>query len=378
MGVALRGNLEDFGIADVFQLIGQQRKTGVLEFTGEMGHEMGHIQLRFDQGMVVSAAPVGERAEEALAEMLVRCGLLTREQADQLGPECDASAQTVPRLAVARELIGREDLERIEDLLSRETFFQVLRWQRGAFDFRAVPVHHSRRIESLRGAEQILMDGLRMIDEWQSFSELVPQDTVFQRSAGFEEYRARTRLEGDQLEASECVYQLVDGRISVRRIVDLSLLGTFDAVRLLADLREAEVIEPVDDEMLARLKARAARGVQLERGQAAGWMLGLVCVGVLAAVSLLAGQGTSIGADAAPQGSALQRAAMQSLRADYAARRVRHAVETHRFVTGRWPGRVEELESGGTLPPGSLASAGARPYYYEQRDDGVLLLAPER
>jgi hypothetical protein len=374
MGVALRGNLEDFGIADVFQLIGQQRKTGVLEFTGDMGH----VQLRFDRGMVVSAAPVGERSEEALAEMLVRCGLLTRGQADRLGPECDASAQTLPRLAVARELIGREDLERIEDLLSRETFFEVLRWERGAFDFRAVPVDHSRRIESLLGAEQILMDGLRMIDEWHSFSELVPQDTVFQRSAGFEEYLARTRLGGDQVEASECVYQLVDGRISVRRIVDLSLLGSFDAVRLLADLRKAAVIEPVDDEMLARLKDRGSSRVQLERGQATGWILGLFCVGVLAAVSLLARQGISIGHTAAPQGSALQRATLQSLRADYSARRVRHAVETHRFVTGRWPGQVEELESGGTLPPGSLATAEGRPYYYEQRDEGVLLLAPER
>ena len=28
VAVALRGNLKDFGIADVFQLIGQQRKTG--------------------------------------------------------------------------------------------------------------------------------------------------------------------------------------------------------------------------------------------------------------------------------------------------------------------------------------------------------------
>ena len=31
MAVALRGNLQDFGIAEVFQLIGQQRKTGTLE-----------------------------------------------------------------------------------------------------------------------------------------------------------------------------------------------------------------------------------------------------------------------------------------------------------------------------------------------------------
>ena len=125
------------------------------------------------------------------------------------------------------------DLERIEDLLTRETFFEVLRWKRGAFDFRAVAVDHSRRMESLLGAEQILMDGLRMIDEWHSFSELVPsEDTVFQHTAGFEEYLSRTRLHGQQMGGAECVYQLVDGRIPVRRIVDLSLLGSFDAVRL--------------------------------------------------------------------------------------------------------------------------------------------------
>ena len=50
MSVALRGNLEDFGIADVFQLVGQQRKTGILEFTGTDGRQ---VQLRFDRGAVV-------------------------------------------------------------------------------------------------------------------------------------------------------------------------------------------------------------------------------------------------------------------------------------------------------------------------------------
>ncbi len=44
MSVALRGNLQDFGIADIFQLIGQQRKTGILEFKD--GQES--VQLRFD------------------------------------------------------------------------------------------------------------------------------------------------------------------------------------------------------------------------------------------------------------------------------------------------------------------------------------------
>jgi hypothetical protein len=376
MSVALRGNLEDFGIADVFQLIGQQRKTGVLEFTGETGH----VQLRFDAGLVVAAAPVGSRAEEALGNMLVRCGLLRREQADRLERECEAAAQTVPRLAVSKGWISHEDLERIEDLLTRETFFEVLRWKRGAFDFRTVSVDHSRRVETLLGAEQILMDGLRMIDEWQSFSERVPsEDTVFERSAGFEEYRRRSRLDPQQVELAERVYQLVDGRIPVRRIVDLSLLGTFDAVRLLADLRRAEVIEPVDEEVLQRLRPRGGIRVSLDRGQALGWVAALVCVGLLAAVATLALHPPSPAkaTDPAP-GYTLERQTLEAVRSAYAVQRLRNAVETHRFVAGHWPGRLEDLEARGLLPPGSLARAGAPPYYYRQRGDGVLLLAPER
>ena len=43
---ALRGNLRDFGIAEVFQLIGQQRKTGILE----IDHGGDRVQLLFDGG----------------------------------------------------------------------------------------------------------------------------------------------------------------------------------------------------------------------------------------------------------------------------------------------------------------------------------------
>ena len=50
----------DFGIADVFQLIGQQRKTGILELTGSSTR----VQLVFDNGLVVSAAPTSARATE--------------------------------------------------------------------------------------------------------------------------------------------------------------------------------------------------------------------------------------------------------------------------------------------------------------------------
>jgi hypothetical protein len=374
VGVALRGNLEDFGIADVFQLIGQQRKTGVLEFRADGD---GHlVQLRFDRGAVVSAAPAGNRAEEALADMLVRCGKMTSSQLDELNSECEAAAQTAPRLALAAQWIEEDELNRIEDLLTRETFFDLLRWERGAFDFENQPIDHARSFETLLGAEQILMDGLRMVDEWQSLSEIVPEDMVFQRAAGFEEYRRRASLDASLMNDAECVYQLVDGRMAVRRIVDLSLLGTFDAVRLLADLRRAKVIEPLAEEARLRLLSKpAVRRVQLGAGEALGWLTALGALAALVALYIVA-RPTAVAI--APSGFAIERSARARVHDAHAARRARHAVEAWRFAEGRWPSDLGEVATSALLPDGALATSPSRPYYYFERDEGVLLLAPPR
>ena len=92
MSVALRGNLKDFGIAEVFQLIGQQRKTGLLEITGT-GQA---FRLAFDAGSVVWASPAGPWEHAPLGERLVRCGLMTRERLAELVSEAEASARPFP------------------------------------------------------------------------------------------------------------------------------------------------------------------------------------------------------------------------------------------------------------------------------------------
>lgn len=373
MSVALRGNLRDFGIADVFQLIGQQRKTGVLEFTSDEGEG---VQLRFDRGNVVSAAPMTDRAEQPLGEMLVRCGRLTQSQLDRLKPESEATAQTLPRLAISRGWIEDEDVARIEDVLTRETLFDVLRWKSGEFDFRSQAVEHSREVDSLLGAEQILMDSLCMVDEWHSFCDLVPDDAVFRRVSGVEEYRRRTQLSGEQMAEAERVFALVNGRIAVRKIVDVSLLGTFDAVRLLADLRRCEVIEPLDEDALERLRhvpAPPSPALRVAVGH------GLLGIAPLLALALLAGWIWTH--EIAPQpepGVRLRGAAQADVSAAYATRRARHALEAHRFSTGEWPNSLGEVTAAGLLRKAVLAAPDASSYYYAKRDGGVLLLAPAR
>jgi Domain of unknown function (DUF4388) len=369
VAVALRGNVKDFGIAEVFQLIGQQRKTGILELS-DRGEQ---IQLVFDRGAVVAAAPVGPRPYEALGEMLVRCGLLPRQRIEDLHRECAASAQTLPRL-VRESGLGPEELEAIQDLLTRETIFQILRWEAGSFDFSAQEVEHGRSLDTLLGAEQILMDGLRMVDEWQSFADLVPSEAmVFRRSGDFE---GSPRPEaGAQLEAARRVYRLVDGRMAVRRIIDISLLGSFDATRALAELRRAGAIEPLDAEDARRLQRRMRRSVKLRRPRVRGVVPALICLALLAAAVVAVARR----APAAPlPGMAMPRDAVAAARDAYATRGVRHALDAFRFVEGRWPQDLGEVRARGFGVGEALAGPQARPYYYAHREGAALLLAPER
>src|SRR5262245_17373325 len=208
------------------------------------------MQLVFDRGAVVSAYPAGGREADAdpLAEMLVRCGMLTRERALEGAAACKASAQPLARVVVDRGWVPPRELARVQDVLTKDTIFEVLRWDKGSFDFLARAVEHERDPSSLLGAEQIRMDGLRMLDEWRELVGRVPsENTVFQRSGSFESFTAKAGedLTPTRLDAARRLFGLIDGRLSVRRVIDLALVGNFEGMRLFTSLSESNEIEAV-------------------------------------------------------------------------------------------------------------------------------------
>ncbi|MGH7291083.1 MAG: DUF4388 domain-containing protein, partial [Myxococcota bacterium] len=70
--MSLQGVLADFPVADVFQLISQQRKTGVLE----VERRGRTLLIFFLEGQVLSARPSENRPDGALAGYLLRTGVL--------------------------------------------------------------------------------------------------------------------------------------------------------------------------------------------------------------------------------------------------------------------------------------------------------------
>ena len=220
---------------------------------------------------------------------------------------------------------------------TRETIFELLRWSDGSFRFVSQSISHDRPADSLLGAEQVLMDGLRMVDEWQAFaSELPDEMAVFRRRGSIEEYRhSMAGRAAPSLVESERVFLLVDGRATVRRVIDLSRLGSFGAMRILVQLARAGWIEPVRARTSADVGSPAPDpSLPLRRRIAV--VAPFVLLACVAALGFARGP-----ADAG--GLLIASDVLGSARARFAVERTRALLLAHRVAVGRWPAGLDAL-----------------------------------
>jgi hypothetical protein len=373
MSVALHGNLRDFGIGEVFQLIGQQQKTGILEVSdGEL-----RLRVAFDGGAVIRGERVGAYEQAALGDMLVRTGLITPQRLVTLERQiAERGAQLESLLREGGELSSQQ-VDEISSLVTRETLFELLRWTHGSFHFTAGPVDNRAPSRAIP-AEQILMDGLRMVDEWRSFDEAtVDPDAVFAASGSFEEFRRSEPGEGpDRLAVAERLFLLIDGRQPVRRVVDLSRLGSFEGARWLTRFRRAGLIERVAPQLVAK-KRRREKLVLPHGPSLSGVLAAMLPWLLLGAVVLVASQ--SEPRHFASRASPTEQAFVRAAGASFETLRLRNLADAYRYARGEWPGGMTDLrrffhEVRRHQP---LAPLDSREYYVAQRGDSILVLAPE-
>jgi len=233
--MALEGKIVDFGVADILQLISQQQKTGILIV--ERGRES--IEILFWNGMVFSANSCAHSGKDLLGRKLIKCGLVSEHQLQQALGIQEENFKHIGEILVDLDIISKEVLNQIIHNKIYDTFSDLFQWKEGNYTFYAQPIDFNEKVSSPIAIEHILLDVLRMIDEWPDIvRKISSMDTVFRRTG--------RRLEGENDITSQeqsVVYDLVDGQKNVQDIVDASILGKCTTLKSLAELLEAGYIE---------------------------------------------------------------------------------------------------------------------------------------
>ncbi|MBW3563174.1 MAG: DUF4388 domain-containing protein [Acidobacteria bacterium] len=262
--MALEGTLKDFSLADIFQLIGLQRKTGVLRLTGSSDA----VTVTFLDGQVVAADSENKRIENRLGHVLVKKGNIT---AEQLNRALEIQKETLQRLGfilVNNNFISRDQLREALQMQILGTIYRLFRWQDGEYHFsQESTIEYDRENVLPITAESILMEGARMIDEWPIIEKRIRSyDMVFRKKPvdqqivvvdeedadeldfdmGDGPAAANVADAGDQIRITaeeKATYDLVDGVRNVGEIVEMSRLSEFDTNKYLYELLTRDLIE---------------------------------------------------------------------------------------------------------------------------------------
>src|SRR5882724_8341788 len=248
--MALEGTLKDFSLADIFQLIGLQRKTGVLTLRSKDDT----VTVTFLDGKVVGADSLSHRLENRLGHVLIRSELLTQ---DQLNRALEVQKETLQRLGfilVHYGIISIDSLKQAIQLQILQLVFRLFRWKDGDYHFsQETTIEYDRDYVVPVSAESILMEGARMIDEWPIIEKRIRSyDMVFRKKLTDQEIvvvgaedadeidfdaspaRRRKPLISDKIRISreeKAIYDMVDGTMSVRDVLEMSKLSEFDTAK---------------------------------------------------------------------------------------------------------------------------------------------------
>lgn len=269
--MALRGDLASVDLAQVFQMLAMNQKVGLLSIQSKQLWKV----LRFDHRGVTVHHNVHTVLDRVVAGF-VRSGRLSEEALEEVRDHAARMGQPLTDSLLAGGFLEPGELEEqyrfeLEEEIYDLFFCRDARFEffEGATELEGFDGTHDERY--LFNCDSVVMEAARRIDEWAYITERVPSDNEF--------YVPQV----DSISVDEfgndgaAIFELLDGRRSAGRLVEITGLAKFQAFKVLSILLDAGAIAPIADEELVELgrecaeEGRKADAINLfERAAAAG------------------------------------------------------------------------------------------------------------
>lgn len=263
--MALEGTLKDFSLPDILQLIGLQKKTGILT----LRHKREEARILFMNGMVVGAESSNQKLENRLGRVLVKTNRISQGELDQALETQSKTLQRLGQVLVQKGFIKPQDLHESLQIQVTEIIYRLFRWTDGEYHFNPEnSVEYDHEHITPIGSESILMEGMRMLDEWPMIEEVIDSfDILVERTSrgrnvrlnidkrlsleptrgeSFDTLLRDVMQEGDEEDEEEdslklshdqeLILKLIEGPTLVQDIIDRSGANEFDTCRNLYDL----------------------------------------------------------------------------------------------------------------------------------------------
>ena len=226
--IQMAGNLGEIAIVDLLSFFNMFRKSGLLYFSLEGGDK----GLYFQNGEIVHA--VTTFAEEGIGEILYGLGKFDRNVL-KTAQHAAAGGMPLGDFLVEQGVVTSQDLWTAARNQVETIVYNIVTFQQGQFLFLAQPVDEERIVRLSMNTQNLIMEGLRRIDEQAVYMQKVRSLDAVPVATG--------KTPNDLDRTSQKMLSLVQAGVGdVTELLRRSGAGEFDGLRLLSQLVDRGVV----------------------------------------------------------------------------------------------------------------------------------------
>jgi CheY-like chemotaxis protein len=250
--VALQGHLGRVPIAEVLVLLREQRQSGVLSVARHPDADLSrgpsgtHVDVFWKSGRIELALGEGMADEFLIGRYLVEQGAISKQDFDlflssRSAGEVRGGARPIGEQMVRLNYVSESELKQALGRQSAERIYELMRWPSGRFVFRSTRELPPLAVDAALGLDLdvLLIEGFRRVDEWHLIEREVDDfDQIFLRNEEAVQHVGKAKLTREELQ----VLDLITGKNSVKDVVRLSRMSSFDVSKLLFRLLSIKLI----------------------------------------------------------------------------------------------------------------------------------------
>ncbi len=231
--MALEGFLQEFGLADILQLIYFQKKTGILNIEGEADR----IKMKFINGNLVGLESKKRTESKKVGKILIKKGLINQKDLVSALETQKVEGVPIGNIFLKRGLAPKDVLTEIIHEQVTESVAQLFAWKEGRYEFVPQEIPVDEELPISLDTQHLLMGCVKIVDELSIVEGRLDLEAV---------YKKTKELKSEQLsDAEKEVFNLIDGDSDVSTIINVSPLEDFETSKTILSLEEMGLIEPI-------------------------------------------------------------------------------------------------------------------------------------
>jgi hypothetical protein len=245
--MALKGNLKDFNVTQLFNLINLARKSGSLTIEGSGKR----AEICFKEGKLVYASLNGHGG--GLIGMLEKAGKISKEQSRVVRARSKSGAdKELGLLLINAGYVTQDDIVQSVRSHTLDVVYLLFTWSDGSFRFEPNKHPAEGAITVPINLENIIMEGSRRVKEYEMLQNELPD---LDMALKFTE-RPDAKLRDINLTVEEWrVISFINPRNSIRQIAKANSMGDFKIRRIVYGLLSAGLVELVMPDQLQQARA---------------------------------------------------------------------------------------------------------------------------